>query len=304
MCKAAVKQQGPRRDRAGCAAQTVMPGSCTVTLASASKEAGRVTGGSVGVQPTGNSPKGVTSGKDEACVAGVVSRPRAVDNKKGRKSRRSRQSSRQYPYKGGAAVRATWQTEKTRWRDIHECCESNDGAESRPGCNVEAPEFVPREQHEAPNRRGPKGLTGMVEGVHVEFLSDTGAESTVLSTRCYETLPYGTRRKFQDSVSSITMPDGQKVVSKGPVLCEITVGSKRVNEVVFVADIEDYALLGWDAQLALGVQYTVAGVDLVGGQKLRRVYNPIVRRVKAAEDCVIPPRSEVVARGEWPALQA
>ena len=44
------------------------------------------------------------------------------------------------------------------------------------------------------------------------------------------------------------MADGTKVIAKGPVLCQLGIGTQKVQHVVFAADIEDYALLGWDAQ--------------------------------------------------------
>ena len=96
------------------------------------------------------------------------------------------------------------------------------------------------------------------------FPSDTGAECTVLSLHCFETLPRLIKQKFQSSVSSVTLADGRMVTSKGSLLCQIEVGKHKVNEVCFVAHMYDFALLGWDTQLALGVQFTVAGIDLVG----------------------------------------
>ena len=62
----------------------------------------------------------------------------------------------------------------------------------------------------AEHRKGPT-LTGSVENVKVEFLVDTGAESTVLSKRCFETLPGNVRSKFLDSISSVYVADGTRV---------------------------------------------------------------------------------------------
>ena len=140
-------------------------------------------------------------------------------------------------------------------------------------------------------------LTGKVENVIVEFLVDTGAESTVLSKRCFETLPRSIKAKFQDSTSSVYVADGTKVWSKGHVLCNIVVGGRSICDIVFVAEIEDYALLGWDAQQALGVEFKVAGVNLAEQAKVRRVAKPIIRRIKVTKDHVLPPRSEVLLPG-------
>ena len=150
-------------------------------------------------------------------------------------------------------------------------------------------------------RIGPLKLVVKLDGIPVEFLCDTGAESTVLSKRCFETLSRDTQRRFQDCASTLTMPDGRESAAKGPVLCTMQVGDRQVCEVVFVADIADHALLGWDAQLALGVRYDVAGVDLVGQTKVRRVFNPIVRRVTATAEVTIPARSEMIVMGKYDA---
>ena len=54
-----------------------------------------------------------------------------------------------------------------------------------------------------------------------------------------------------------------------------------------MSDIEDYAIPDWDAQLARGVQYSVAGIDLVGKRKLRKIFNSVIRRVQIAEYCAV-----------------
>ncbi len=143
-------------------------------------------------------------------------------------------------------------------------------------------------------------LKGSVEGVSVPFLCDTGADSTVLSSKYFARFPRVVKAMFQDSTGNIWMPDGRRVTTKGPVLCNIEVGGRVVKEIVYLADIGDQALLGWDAQLALGVQYSVAGIDLTRVRRAPAVYNPVVRHVKVTEECVIPPRSEFVVKGRLP----
>ncbi len=171
--------------------------------------------------------------------------------------------------------------------------------------NPEASEFIPNQPATTgprtatvnEKRKGPV-ITGRVEGITTQFLADTGAESTILSQKCYETLPKAVRQRFQDVTSNIFMADGSRVSTKGPVLCTIEVGCQKIIDAVFVANIEDYALLGWEAQLALGVTYTIAGVDMVQPTtRVRSVFNPTVRRVRAAEDIVIPGRSEMIVPG-------
>jgi hypothetical protein len=110
------------------------------------------------------------------------------------------------------------------------------------------------------NNKDSRLLRGRVEGVSIQFLCDTGADSTVVSSKYFSKFPRIVKAMFQDSASRVGMPDGRNVVSKGPVLCDIEVNGRTVREVVYVADIGDQALLGWDAQLALGVKYSIGDV--------------------------------------------
>ena len=126
---------------------------------------------------------------------------------------------------------------------------------------------------------------------------NTGAQSIELSKRCFETLPLSIKVQFQDSTFSVYVADGTKVWSKGPVLCNIVVGDRSICEFAFVAEIEDYALLGWDAQQALGVEFKVAGVNQAEQSKVCRVTKPIIRRIKVTENYILPPRSEVLLSG-------
>jgi hypothetical protein len=69
--------------------------------------------------------------------------------------------------------------------------------------NPDPMEFVPRSDAAATNaiRRGPIMLKGKLSGVPVQFLSDTGAESTVISLRCLDSLPKEIRQFFQTAMA-------------------------------------------------------------------------------------------------------
>ncbi len=222
--------------------------------------------------------------------------------------------------------------DKTAWRDMEVLSEGTMGSDDKPTylhhavsttqsgpsnsvigetkarvLNADAPAFVPGKSTTCTNacvssategkrHIGPV-ITGKVEGVTMEFLADTGAEGTILSLRCLEQMPRDVRLKFLDSTGTIFMADGTKVQTRGPVLCQITIGSRTVLDAVFAADIEDHALLGWEAQLSLGVEYSIAGVNLVQPKTIRRVYNPQIRRVKLMADCELKARSEMIVGG-------
>jgi len=168
--------------------------------------------------------------------------------------------------------------------------------------NPEAEEFCPKNEEskmQAKSLCEPKRLRGHVDGLAVDFLCDTGAESTVINKKLLECMPRATRMKFLDSSSHLVMTDGTRSAAYGPVLCELEAGGRIISELVFAADIRENAILGWDAQMAIGVIYTVAGVDLTTGRQIRRVNNPNVRRVRVAERCVVPARSEALVPSRW-----
>ncbi len=101
----------------------------------------------------------------------------------------------------------------------------------------------------AKRRREPLRLKGMFAGVKIEFMCDTGAESSIISERYLEQLSREQRKQFQDRPAHLVLTNGQKTSAFGPVLCDFEVNGCKIKEVAYAADIEDDAILGWDAQI-------------------------------------------------------
>ena len=164
--------------------------------------------------------------------------------------------------------------------------------------NIEAPVFTPslgtKVSAIAERQKEPK-LTGKVENMTVEFLVDTGAESMVLSKRYFETLPRSVRAKLLDNTYNVYFADGTKVWSKVLVLCNISVGIHSIYDIVFIAQIEDYALLGWDAQQVLGVEFKVTEVNLAEQPSIRRITKSKIRCITVTENHILPTRSKVLS---------
>ena len=119
-------------------------------------------------------------------------------------------------------------------------------------------------------------VSGFVEGVGLKFLA------------------------FHDYSHILKMGNGEEVVAKGPVLCNITVRWRTVLEAICAMDITEEAILGMPAIDALGFQMSVACLELLPTQHSHRISSIItsrVWRVTAATDVVIPPRSEAVISG-------
>ena len=138
-------------------------------------------------------------------------------------------------------------------------------------------------------------LRGCVEGKEVDFLIDTGADVTLISLNFLETLSKPLRVAFQDRSYALHLADGKTMMAKGPALCNITVGTRSVLELVYAAPITDRALMGLSTLSALGLKMAVGGVRVVPGKSsVRRITTACVRRVVANSDYEIPARSEVV----------
>ena len=129
----------------------------------------------------------------------------------------------------------------------------------------------------------------------MEFVVDTGVDVTFINLQFLETLPKPIRVAFQDRSHTLHLADGNALIAKGPALCNITVGTRTVLELVYAAPITDRALMGLSTLAALDLEMSVGGLRVVPGKSsVRRVTNACVRQVVVSANCEIPARSEVV----------
>ncbi len=145
----------------------------------------------------------------------------------------------------------------------------------------------------------PKNLfiQGNVEGHKVSFLVDTGAEITGISYATLAKLPRAIRAAFQDQAHTVTTVSGERVATKGPVLCNVAVAGRVVIDAVIAMQMEPEAILSLPTLRALGGQVTVAGVELLpttSSSPIRQLQASRVFRVTVDRNDVIPPRSQMV----------
>jgi transposase InsO family protein len=144
---------------------------------------------------------------------------------------------------------------------------------------------------------GPKSLyvKGSLEGQSVRFLVDTGAEISGISYAMLARLPEVIRAAFQDQAYTVTTVSGERVSSKGPVMCNIMVGGRVVTDAVIAMQMEPDAILSLPTLAALGGQVTVAGVELLPvNPSIRNITGSRVLKVRADGPNIIPARSEKV----------
>ena len=143
-------------------------------------------------------------------------------------------------------------------------------------------------------------INGYLEGVKTKFLIDTGAEISIISEETLARFPKTLRFAFQDRTHTLVMASGERVLAKGPVLCNITVNGHTILEPVCAMSSGPQALLSMPALVALDLELTVAGEAVVISRnysKIRRLQTLRVLRVTAAADFVIPPRSQQTITG-------
>ena len=101
---------------------------------------------------------------------------------------------------------------------------------------------------------GPRSLyvRGSLEDQNVQFLIDTGAEISGISYAMLARLPHVIRAAFQDQAYTVTTVSGERVSSKGPVMCNIMVGGRVVTEAVIAMQMEPDAILSLLTLAALG----------------------------------------------------
>ena len=75
-------------------------------------------------------------------------------------------------------------------------------------------------------------ITGRVEGQKVKFSVDTGAEPTILSTCIMRSFPKTLRSAFQDKSTRLQLVVGQPLHAQGPILCNLSIGDKKVVEAI------------------------------------------------------------------------
>ena len=144
-------------------------------------------------------------------------------------------------------------------------------------------------------------VNGSLEGVTVKFLVDTGAEATAINFDLLAKLPRVTRAAFNGKEGTLITASGERVPVRGPVPCKITVAGRTVLESVYATPFPEAAILGMPALAELGCNVTIAGMEVVPTKTrsiMQRLTTWRVRRVVAAEDVVIPARSEVMLPGK------
>ena len=143
-------------------------------------------------------------------------------------------------------------------------------------------------------------INGYFEGVKIKFLIDTGAEISIISEETLARFPKTLRVAFQDRTHILVMASGERVLAKGPVLCNITINGHTILEPVCVMSTGPQALLSMPALVALDLELRVAGEAVVMPHKyskIRRLQTSRVLHVAAAADFVIPPRSQHIITG-------
>ncbi|CAG2241471.1 unnamed protein product [Mytilus edulis] len=143
-------------------------------------------------------------------------------------------------------------------------------------------------------------IDGSIQGVKVTFTADTGAARTVISTRIFKKIPHSDRPKLEKS-STLASANGQPLVEKGKAIFNLELGNLSLAKELVVAEIEDEVLLGLDilmkGEMGPADIKLTEGVILLNGVTIPciQIGQPEpVRKVRAADNFIIPPQSEIL----------
>jgi hypothetical protein len=143
-------------------------------------------------------------------------------------------------------------------------------------------------------------IEGAVQGRRIMFTADPGAVRSVISIKAFKQIPSDKQPQLKKS-STLAGAHGQPLVELGKAMFSINLGQLTMERELFVADIEDDALLGLDILMkGLGgpadIKLTKGEILLIGTTMpcIRIGQSEIVRKVRSADDFYIPPRSEVI----------
>ena len=148
-------------------------------------------------------------------------------------------------------------------------------------------------------------VDGVVEGMAVRFLVDTGASVTMLKTSVYETLPEAKRIPLEGEDRCMLLADGSTLPFTGRGKFTIGVGPSSAVHEVLIANIDVDGILGMDFLRAQKCELRLENKGYVlvlpEGQVSCRATqgNLACRRVAICETVVIPPRSEVIVAAEF-----
>ena len=113
-------------------------------------------------------------------------------------------------------------------------------------------------------------VDGVVEGMAVRFLVDTGASVTMLKSSIYEELPDAKRIPLEGEDRRMLLADGSTLPFTGRGKFAIGVGPSSAVHEVLLADIEVDGILGMDflraQQCELRLENKVYVLTLPGGQ--------------------------------------
>jgi hypothetical protein len=143
-------------------------------------------------------------------------------------------------------------------------------------------------------------VDGSMQCIKVTFTADTGAGRTVISSKLFRKIPNSKKPRLERS-SALASVNGQPLSEMGKAVFNITLGNLTLDSELIVAEIEDEALLCLDIRMKgkgrpADIQFT-EGLILLDGIAIpcTQIGQPEpVRKITAADDVIIPPRSEVI----------
>ena len=143
-------------------------------------------------------------------------------------------------------------------------------------------------------------IVGEICNMPTEFLIDTGAMFSVISSDIIAKLPYDIKEKFKQKSAVLTAVDGRELEAQGPVMLDLKIGDQSITTKVYATQCSDNAILGLNTLMQLNfiikIGNSTFNAQNIKNNSIRRIttdgmYN---RRVLVANDITVPARSQYV----------
>ena len=94
-------------------------------------------------------------------------------------------------------------------------------------------------------------IVGEICNMPTEFLIDTGAMFSVISSDIIVKLPYDIKEKFKQKSAVLTAVDGRELEAQGPVMLDLKIGDQSITTKVYATQCSDNAILGLNTLMQL-----------------------------------------------------
>ncbi len=149
-------------------------------------------------------------------------------------------------------------------------------------------------------------MDATIQGIRIKFLVDCGSDISIVKPAIFNLIPNDQRPAIYAAQDDVEMADGSKLPTNGIGLFTLNIENRTLQQNIWLSDIEEEGILGWDFLTAYGCVIDAANKKLIIGKQPTPLSSnqvqpetelpkkPSVCRVRVKETVIIPPSSETI----------